>query len=79
MLVLMLDPRFKNMRLIIVFLGYENVDVIIVKYNQQLLLPLLTKTTKLLMHVSVEEVENLQFQSNVENLFLTTSTKCRHS
>jgi len=33
MLALMLDPRLKNMRLIIVFLGHENV-VIVVKYDQ---------------------------------------------
>jgi hypothetical protein len=63
------------MRLIIVFLGCENVDVIIVKYNQQLLLPLLTKTTVLLMHVNVEEVENLQFQGNVDLFFKTTISR----
>jgi hypothetical protein len=30
----MLDPRLKHMRLIIVFLGHENVVVIVVKYDQ---------------------------------------------
>jgi hypothetical protein len=31
MLALMLDPRFKNMRLITIFLGHEN--VIVVEYD----------------------------------------------
>ncbi len=60
MLALMLDPRFKSMKLITIFLGHENVVVIIVEYDQQLMLLLLTKTTKLLMHASVEKVEDLQ-------------------
>jgi hypothetical protein len=34
MLALMLDPRLKNMRLIIVFLGCENVVVIVIKYDK---------------------------------------------
>jgi len=59
MLALMLNPRFKSMRLIIVFLGRENATIIVAEYNQQLLLPLLTKTTKLLMPTNVEEIENL--------------------
>jgi hypothetical protein len=43
MLALMLNPRFKSMRLITIFLGCENATIIIVEYDQQLLLPLLTK------------------------------------
>jgi len=34
MLALMLYPRLKNMRLIIVFLSRENVVVIVVKYDE---------------------------------------------
>jgi hypothetical protein len=33
MLALMLDPRLKSTRLIIVFLGHENDVVIVVKYD----------------------------------------------
>jgi hypothetical protein len=33
------------------------------------LLPLLIKATKLLMHVGVKEVEDLQFQGNGKDLF----------
>jgi hypothetical protein len=74
MLALMFDPRFKNMKLIIVFLDYENGVVIVVEYDQQFVLPLLTKTTKLLMLASVEKVEDLQSQGNAEDFFQTIST-----
>ncbi len=47
MLVLMFDPRFKNMRLVTMYLGQENVNII-VEYDDELLLPLLTETAKLL-------------------------------
>ncbi len=55
------------MELIIVFLGRENAIVIVVEYDQQLLLPLLTKATKLLMPTNVEEVEdyNLRAMSKI--------------
>jgi hypothetical protein len=33
MLALMLDPRFYNMQLVIMFLGYGNVDVVVVEYD----------------------------------------------
>jgi hypothetical protein len=46
------------MKLITPFLGHENATVIVAKYDQQLLLPLLIETTKLLMLTSVEEVED---------------------
>jgi hypothetical protein len=74
MLVLMFDPRFKNTQLVTTFLGHENAIAIIAKYDQKLLFPLLTKVTKLLMRVIVKETKNLQFQSNVEDLFKTTLT-----
>jgi hypothetical protein len=47
MLVLMFDARIKSMQLIITFLTHENVAIIIAKYDQELLLPLLIKATKL--------------------------------
>lgn len=73
MLVLMFDPRLHSMQLLITFLNHENVATIVVKCNQELLLPLLIKATKLLMHVGVKEVEDLQFQGNAKVLFQTTS------
>ncbi len=33
MLALMFDPRFYNMQLVIMFLGYENVVVVVVEYD----------------------------------------------
>ncbi len=54
MLALMFDLSFKSMLLVITFLGRENVATIVVKYDQRLLLPLLTKATKLLMHANVK-------------------------
>lgn len=68
-MALMFDPRFKNMRLVIAFLGHENVIAIVFEYDQKLLLPLLTKVTKLLMCVDVKKTKDLQSQSNVEDLF----------
>jgi hypothetical protein len=78
MLVLMFDPRFKNMKLTS-FFSVMKMMLFVDEYNQQLLLPLLTKTTKSLMPAGVEEVVDLQSQGNVEDFFQTTSTKCRHS
>ncbi len=69
MLVLMFDPRFKIMKLITIFLGCENGVVIVAKYDQQLLLPLLIETTKLLMLANVEKVEDLQSQGNAKHFF----------
>jgi hypothetical protein len=59
MFVLMLDPRFKKMKFNIVFLGRENVVVIVVEYDQHIMLLLLTKTTKLLMFANVEAIKDL--------------------
>jgi hypothetical protein len=42
MLTLMFDPRFESMKLTTGFLSCENGAVIVVEYDQELLLPLLT-------------------------------------
>jgi hypothetical protein len=54
MLALLFDLSFKSMWLVTTFLGRKNVATIVVKYDQRLLLPLITKATKLLMHVSIK-------------------------
>jgi hypothetical protein len=51
------------------FSGHENAIAIVSEYDQKLLLPLLTKATKLLC-ANVKKNKDLQFQSNVQ----TTST-----
>jgi len=35
MLVLMFDPRFKNMHLVTMFLGHENATVVVVEYDEK--------------------------------------------
>jgi len=59
MLVLILDPRCKNMQLVITYLGHENVVAIVVEYDEELLLPLLIKVVKLLMPINAIEVVDL--------------------
>jgi hypothetical protein len=49
MLILMFDLEFKSMWFVITFLGYENDDISVVEYDQELMLPLLIKATKLKM------------------------------
>jgi len=44
----MFDSRFKSLRLVTMYLGRENVVVVIVKYDENLLLLLLMETNKLL-------------------------------
>jgi hypothetical protein len=51
---LMFDLKFKNMQLVIAFLGCEN--VIVVDYDQKFLLPLLIETNKMLMPTNVIKV-----------------------
>jgi hypothetical protein len=59
MLALMFNQRFKNMRLVTTFLGHENAIAIVFEYDQNFLLPLLTKVTKLLMRANVKKTKDL--------------------
>jgi hypothetical protein len=69
MLALMLDPKFKTMWLVTTYLSRRNVV-----YDEKLSLCLLTKATNLLMPNSIEEIEDLQSQVHIEDLFHTTTT-----
>jgi hypothetical protein len=69
MLALMLDPCFKNMLLVVMYLGWENVDVLVIEHDDELLLPLLVEATKLLMHSSGAKFENFVTHVNYEDLF----------
>jgi hypothetical protein len=60
MLILMFDLEFKSMWFVITFLSHENDDVNVVEYDQELLLVLLIKATKLKME-----------RKGFENLFKT--------
>jgi len=47
MLVLMLDPRCKNMCLVNIFLGCETTTTLVAKCDEQLLLPLFLEVYKI--------------------------------
>jgi hypothetical protein len=55
MLTFMLDPMFKNLRLVSRYLGHENTSTIVVQYDEQLLLPLLIECYKILMPFMCDE------------------------
>ncbi len=46
MLALMLDPKYKNMCLVIIYLGCEVVATLVANYDKQLLMPLLLEAYK---------------------------------
>jgi len=74
MLAFMFDPRSKSTHLVTMFLGRENTTIIIVKYDENLLLPLLMEANKLLMLDRVEKKFDLHSQVDFEGLFHTTTT-----
>jgi hypothetical protein len=47
--------------LVITYLSLENVAIVVVQYDEKLLLPLLMEVNKLLMLTNVEEIEECQF------------------
>jgi hypothetical protein len=58
MLALMFDQRFKNMQLVVNYLGCENTFSLVVEYDAFLLLLLLTQCHKIRMpFMVVEEVQ----------------------
>jgi hypothetical protein len=60
--------------LVITYLGPENVTIVVLEYDEKLLLPLLMEVNKLLMLTNVEEIEECQFYVNVEDFFHTITT-----
>ncbi len=69
MLTLMLDPWFKSLRLMFEYLGHEIIVLVVLKYNEKLLLPLFMEAHKLLMFNNIEIVEDLELQVNYKDLF----------
>jgi len=57
MLVLMLDPCFKSMLLVTMYLGWEIVAILVAKYDEKLFLPLLIEVAKLLMFSHGEKMK----------------------
>ncbi len=42
----MLDPRYKSMHLLIIYLGHEVATILVANYDEQILLPLLLEAYK---------------------------------
>jgi len=57
MFVLMLDPCFKSMLLVTMYLGWEIVAILVAKYDEKLFLPLLIEVAKLLMFSHGEKMK----------------------
>ncbi len=45
-LALMLDPKFKSMRLVSIYMGHDNGAILVVAYDELVLLPLLMEVYK---------------------------------
>jgi hypothetical protein len=73
MLALMFNSHFQNILLVTMYLGQENIVAIVVEYDDELLLTLLTEVAKFLMLSSGAKFENLMTQVNSENLFFITT------
>ncbi len=74
MLDIMFDPRFKNMKLVAMFMGHQNATLVVIDYDEKLLMPSLMETNKFLMHDNIEATYDLHLEGNYEGLFHTTST-----
>jgi hypothetical protein len=65
----MIDPRFKTCNWLLC-----TGIVVVVEYDEKLLLPLLLEINKLLMHAKVKTTYNIHSQVDYEVLFHTTTT-----
>jgi hypothetical protein len=74
MLALMFDPRFKTIKLVTMYLGCNIVTIVVVKYDENLLLLLSMEVNKLLMPNKVEMAFGLNSQMDSKGLFDTTTT-----
>jgi hypothetical protein len=73
MLALVLDPRFKSMRLVTMFMGHEDVTFVIVEYDEKLLIFLLMEIIKFLMFGKVEIIFDFHSEVNFEGILHITS------
>jgi hypothetical protein len=70
----MFDPRFKSMKLVAMFMGHQNATLVVIEYDEKLLMPSLMEANKFLMHGNVEATSNLHSKGDYEGIFHTTST-----
>jgi hypothetical protein len=57
---MMFDPWFKSLHLVFGYLGHGIVVVMVVEYDEKLLLPLIMEASKLLMVNKVEVLEDFE-------------------
>ncbi len=69
MLALMFDLRFKNMQSVSMYLGHENVVIVVIKYDEKLLLLLLMEANKLLMSNKARKAFNIHSQVVIKVYF----------
>ncbi len=69
MLAIMLDPEYKNMCLVITYLGREAIVTLVANYDEQLLLPLLLKAYKGLLPNRRDCLDEFALFVDSQNLF----------
>jgi hypothetical protein len=74
MLDIMFDPRFKSMKLAAMFMGHQNATLVVIEYDEKLLMPLSMEANKFLIHDKVETTFDLHLEGDYESLLHTTST-----
>ncbi len=70
----MLDPRYKSMCLVKTYVGCDNVIVLVVEYDQELLLLLLMEVYKLSMPIITKEFDAFGSRTKNEDFFCTIYT-----
>jgi hypothetical protein len=69
MLALMLDPKYKNMCLVITYLGCEVAATLVANYDEQLLLPLLLEAYKGLLPSRGDYLDEFASLMDTQDLF----------
>jgi hypothetical protein len=69
MLAFMLDPKYKNMCLVITYLGHEATTTLVANYDEQLLLPLLLDAYKGLLPNRMDYLDEFASLVDFQDLF----------
>jgi hypothetical protein len=62
------------MKLVAMFMGHQNAILVVIEYDEKLLMPSLMEANNFLMHDNIEATYDLHSKGNYEGLFHTTST-----
>ncbi len=66
----MVDPKYKFVHIVMIYVGCNNVVALVVEYDQKLLLPLLIEVYKLSMVVIAKELDAFGLWTGSEDFFL---------